>query len=208
MADGTGRLDSSWNAAPEGTAERALGDMISGNALTGEQLVQVLITEGYGARGPAYYPREEGHGGPFYALGNPHNYASLELEDGVPTWKLIMNSSWSDVPITRPPKDPQPRPVDPPAFPVATQHDLQVMQEAMMIEVRQHFADLTNELLAMENRIATAADAREQRINDQIHAVVKNAEASAAAIGATVLPLLPGLAGLLKIAPPAASSQQ
>lgn len=174
MADGVTTLGGGWDQAPAGSAEALLGALIAEGRLTGEQIVDALKLAGFTDRGPAYYPREVVNGqsrGPFYALGNPHDYAAI---DGG-RWDLIgMDPSTVPVrPVPPPVPLAPPPPVSPPA-PAVTHADL---NEAVV-------------------DICAHVDVEIEKVHQQIESVVRNAEASSRALIEALSPIFPQLANI------------
>jgi len=113
MANGVTTLGGGWDQvppAPPGAeyGERALAELLTQvPEVTGEQVVTALVALGYGARGPDYYMA-----GPYYALGQPHNYAALNA--GRTAWDLHVLDGFAPTPGGRLPTLPPPVPVPPP----------------------------------------------------------------------------------------------
>jgi len=109
MANGVTALGGGWSDVPKGDsagdyAENALALLLQqGGAMDGETIISALKDLGYTSRGPAYY-----NSGPYYALGDPHNYAALSADRSA--WDLIHSGSppWSETPGGRLPLPPGP----------------------------------------------------------------------------------------------------
>lgn len=189
MADGVTNLAAGWNEAGEGTAERALGGLISAGNLTGEAIVQALIARGNTSRGPAYYPEKDG-AGPFYALGNPHTYAALVVPSR-DAWELIG-------PVASAPQT-DTAPAEPAPTPTPTPDDFAAIM-ARLDALETKFTDLLaafrNDTDAAFAELSAQCSIHTEDISRQINTVVKNAEISMRALEPIVEAALPALAGL------------
>lgn len=88
MANGSTTLGGGWDQVPAGVyCENALAILLRRGDREGQALIDELLRRGFQDRGPAYYPPGSHGAGspPFYALGQPHDYAALDA--GV--WDLI-----------------------------------------------------------------------------------------------------------------------
>lgn len=168
MADGVTTLGGGWDQVPPNTAEALLRDLIAGGSLTGEEIIQALKGAGWSDRGPAYYAKQ-GDKGPFYALGNPHDYAALDVVNGVPQWDL-MNFDPSTTVIHNPPPPPPPPPTTDPRL---------------------------DTILAKLDALAAQSDANTAKIQKQIDDVVARAETTLRQLVPIAEALLPALSGLI-----------
>lgn len=190
MADGVTKLGGGWDGAPQGSAEARLGQLIAAGQLTGDALCQQMNAEGYSARGPAYYPAANGTG-PFYALGNPHDYAALNVVGGVQQWDLI-GFDPSQAVISVPPTSGTAA-----APPSVTNDALQGELDSIVGQLRDTSDGVLAALSASEARIIAAVRDAQQQIQSQIDQVVKNAETSAKQLIPIVEAAVPALGALL-----------
>lgn len=190
MANGVTKLGNGWGQAPDGTPESLLGSILTAGVLEGEDVCTALKNAGYGNRGPAYYPRENDKG-PFYALGEPHDYAAIDVVDGVPQWDLI----GFDPSQVKPQQPPAPSPAPSPASGDAAL--AAALQAAVESTVKGAIADLAAQLGARFDALAAQNDANTEKIQRQIDQAVKNGEATVKALVPIVEAALPALGGLL-----------
>jgi len=145
VADGIVILGGGWDQLPAGDTigERALSVLLTcGGDVSGEPLIQRLKDLGYGDRGPAYYPRtDQNPAGPFYALGQPHNYAALNGDRTA--WDLhVLDPNFVATPGAQPASCGGPTPPPGPLPPDTQQVFAEIAQAFVRIaELFQHWSD-------------------------------------------------------------------
>lgn len=195
MADNVTTLGGGWGDTDPGTAEFALGGLLAAGALTGEALITELKAQGFGNRGPAYYPAVNGKG-PFYALGNPHDYAAINADVTPPAWDLIGFDKSQEV--IQPGQPPAPAPAPPSSSANICAEVQDALTAALQASSLATKADVANARDAIVDRISIAQEA----IQQQIDQVVKNAETSVRALEPIIAAAIPALGALF---PPAQS---
>jgi hypothetical protein len=167
MSDAVTKLGGGWAQVEAGTCEASLSEILARGELAGDAICAELKARGFANRGPAYYPAADGKG-ECIALGNPHDYAIVDVVEGVPQWDL-MNYQPGASPVQAPR---EPEPIDIPE-----------------LMTKRELDDAVSEIMAH-------VDAKIEEVKQQIAQAVANAEESGRLIRSVVEPMVPGLAGL------------
>jgi hypothetical protein len=204
MADDVTKLGGSWQAMPVGSAERALGNIIASGKFTGTQVEQEIDRIGFKDRGPKYYPREDGKG-PFYALGNPHNYASLETDNNDTRWEIILNSRIDEIPVKNPPPEwSNGKSGGGDSGGVLTRAELDAALQRLVEQTDRVEGELSDRLNRVSDSIAFLVNTRADQTDQRIADAVKNEQTSFRSIAAVLGKVIPELADLFnKSTPPA-----